>query len=53
MEITGNEICEQAWKAFARWCQEHDPDGEMTTYERAQAYGRWMDAQACAPPPQS
>lgn len=32
---------EQAYRAFARWCAEHDPDGEMDIFDAKDAYSLW------------
>ena len=40
----GEQIAADAWTAFDRWCDEHDPEGEMSVLEQVEAYGKWCDA---------
>lgn len=40
----GEKIVAEAFAAFDQWCKEHDPEGEMDTEQRVEAYGRWCDA---------
>jgi hypothetical protein len=40
---TLEEVYNSAWDDFSKWCREHDPDGERSCLEQAEAYGRWID----------
>lgn len=39
----------EAWRAFDRWCNEHDPDGELEPLDRVLAYTRWASTNSIAP----
>lgn len=41
-------ICGEAYRAFDRWCQEHDPDGNMDLVEQAAAYSEWAGKNSIA-----
>lgn len=40
---------EEAFRAFDRWCAEHDPDGAMDTLEAAIVYSEWARTNSIAP----
>lgn len=33
----------EAYRAFERWCREHDPDGNMDVVNQAMAYSEWSE----------
>ncbi len=37
------ELCEQAYRDFDAWVEEHDPYGEMDLIEQCWAYGEWFN----------
>ena len=45
----GENQTEAAWRAFERWCDEHDPDGDLEPLERVVAYSTWAASNSVAP----
>jgi hypothetical protein len=41
----GEQIQNEAWEAFERWCQEYDPEGNMYFVDLAEAY-HWLAVSA-------
>ena len=39
---------DEAYRAFERWCAEHDPDGELDICDAALAYSEWASTNSIA-----
>lgn len=39
----------EAFRAFERWCWDHDPDGLMDILEAAAAYSEWANTNSILP----
>lgn len=46
---SANQIAGEAFRAFERWCRDHDPDGELDILEAAAAYSTWADMNSIVP----
>lgn len=47
--MSGLDIQAEAFRAFDRWCAEHDPDGAMDVLEAAAAYSLWASTNSIEP----
>jgi hypothetical protein len=45
----GAEITAQAWDAFDRWREKHDPDGDMDLLESIWVYADYYGSQGVQP----
>lgn len=42
----GEQIAQEAWDTFDKWCSEYDPEGNMDTIDLVAAYTEWCDKRA-------
>jgi hypothetical protein len=38
-----DDLVGEAFRAFERWCRDHDPEGNMDVFDAAVAYNEWAD----------
>jgi len=48
-EMNAYEIQAEAYRAFERWCAEHDPAGKLDMLEAAAAYSEWASRNSIEP----
>lgn len=39
----------EPWRAFDRWCAEHDPDGDLAPLDAVMAYSKWASVNSIEP----